>query len=197
MTNCDGIGVEHKKSKKTLWEKRLIARRILIGSFFAMAISGVIGMVSTSIYENNLADLEKEQNAIYEQFMESDEFSDSFKKEFTKIANDYTEGKINYDTFDEKIKYLQSVENAKVILENSNHELKSDAQSITDKIEDCKQEYQSNIIPDVTLGVMSAGLISTMISGAAFISYDVKTTYKSKIATAVDYKKEDEETLSK
>ena len=185
------------KPKKTLWEKRIIAGRILLGSFFAMAISGVIGMVSTSIYDNDLADLEKEQNAIYEQFMASEEFSNSFKNEFTKMANDYTEGKINYDTFDEKIKYLQSVENAKAILENSNHELKDDAQAITDKIEDCKQEYQSNIIPDAALGIMSAGLISTMISGTAFMSYDFKTTYKSKIATAVDYKKENEESITK
>jgi hypothetical protein len=91
----------------------------MAGSLLAMLISSTPAIVLRAGYNKDIAELNDNQSEIYKQFMDCEEFSDSFKAEFTKIADDYTNGMINYDEFEKKVEHLNSVKYSQEVLNNS------------------------------------------------------------------------------
>ena len=150
------------KSKKTLWEKRYIASQIALWCIGAtIACSVWAGLSGASM--SNAADYDKEM--IYKEFMASEEFSDSYKIEFTKISNDYARGLITFDEYEQKIKYLNSCKYSQKVLENSNNtELKAQLKDIDQK----QQDFL--IVPQVALG---ASLACGIASASAAIASGV------------------------
>jgi len=148
---------ENKKTKKTNAQKRLIAGYIAMYCFMGALVSTLPGFIVADGYKKDIKELDNEQNAIYEQFMASEEFSDSFKQEFTKTSNDYANGLITYEEFDKKVKHLNSVEYAQKVLATSNNSLKAQAEVIDQKKEERREEYLSNPVVDISLGAMLAG----------------------------------------
>lgn len=171
--------ISHKekqpKPKKTNYQKRLIALQITMGCICAMLASGLPGMIAGKGYDRDISKLDKEQDAIYEQFMSSDEFSDSFKAEFTKISNDYANGVIDYEKFNKQVEYLNSVKYAQEVLKNSNNsELKTQVESIDKQKQERTDEFNSSLVTKASLtGVTICGAAS-FASIVAFGVYGAK-----------------------
>ena len=127
-------------------------------------------------------------------FMASDEFSEEFKQQFATVADDYVDGTINYEQFEQQLGYLQSKENAKMLLENYNSELKDDIISIDNEIQNRTNNKTYRTATNITIGAMLASTASLIGSGAAYQIYDFKTIFKDKIASS-DNRKENENTL--
>jgi len=150
------------KPKKTNTQKRLIAGMIATWCFGFALFSTVPGIMVRYYYDNDISELNDEQTAIYEKFMASEEFSDTFKTEFTKASNDYANGLISYEEFDKKVKHLNSVEYAQKVLETSNNSLKAQAEEINQKKEERREEHNSNIVSKVSIGAVGTGVAATM-----------------------------------
>lgn len=172
---------KEKNPKRTLEEKRLIAERIAFGSFLAMAISISTGIINSGFYRSDINDLIKEQDVIYQEFMDTAEFDTHFKEEFTKISNDYTNGVISYDEFEAKLAYLNSVENAQNVLKSSNHELKAEVEELDEQIQARGEKYSSSVIPIGSLAVTGTSMLTGLISEGASRCYEYKKTAKNKI----------------
>ena len=169
------------KPKKTTKEKRLIACYIAMYCFVAGAASSLPGMFARDSYDNDIRKLDDKQNAVYEQFMESEEFSDSFKEDFTKISDDYTSGKISYEEFDERVKHLNSVEYAQEVLESSNNnEFKSQVEVIDQKKEERREKYNSNIVPKISLGAVGTGMAACIGALISSVVYGIKEDKEEK-----------------
>lgn len=180
MKKLDNCETEKKKPKRTLEEKRLIAQRIALGSFLAMGISMSAGIINSGFYRNDINDLIKEQDVIYQEFMDTAEFTTHFKEGFTKISNDYTNGVISYNEFEAKLAYLNSIENAQNILKSSNHELKAEVEKLDKQIQARREKYTSSVVPIGSLAVTGTSMLTGLISGGASRCYEYKTTAKSK-----------------
>ena len=163
------------KPKKTNTQKRIIAAQIAMYCFTGALVATLPGIIESNAYDKDIRLLDNEQTAIYEQFMASEEFSDSFKEEFTKLSNDYANGLIDYDEFDKKVKHLNSVEYAQEVLESSNNtEFKEQVEEIEQKKEERREEYNSSIAPNVSLGAMSIGVSASIGSMIATMVYGIK-----------------------
>lgn len=165
------------KPKKTNAQKRLIAGMIAMYCFTGAVVSTLPGFIVKYGYDKDIRVLDNEQNAIYEQFMASEEFSDSFKAEFTKISNDYANGLISYEEFEEKVKHLNSVKYAQEVLaSSSNTELKTQSEVIDQKKEERREEFNSNLVTKLSLGAVGIGTAAcvgfTIASGAYSIKED-------------------------
>ena len=130
--------------------KRLFAR-MMVTNLIAACFCGTTLLMCGMVNSEDTRILEDKQEAIYEKFMESDEFSLSFKQEFNKLSNAYENGDISYEEFEKNVKYLNSVENAKKVLENSNHELKSDAEKINSELKALEEKQNSSIFAKTSL----------------------------------------------
>ena len=173
------------KPKKTNGQKRLIAGMIATYCFVFAVISTLPSIIARNFYDKDIRALDNEQNAIYEQFMASEEFSDSFKAEFTKASNDYANGVITYEEFDEKVKHLNSVEYAKKVLASSNNaELKTQAEEIDQKKEERREKYNSSIVPKLSTGAVCAGVAATVGFTIASMVYTNKEYAEEKRKTA-------------
>ncbi len=200
--------IKEKKRKNKLCKKRLIAKRILIGSGLALAIGVTSGMISSAINQNKIANLRQEQDKMYEQYMKTYEFKKYADSQLVKLTNYYANGEISYDTFRQKLDEIYSTETADRLLESTNNELKDDIEQIEQQISDTKHEYNTSAVNIVSNALVGASLIAGTPSGIAFTLYDIKTVAKDKIAhqeyetgpVLIDKKsnkKEDEETLTK
>ncbi|MBQ7797893.1 MAG: hypothetical protein IJ371_02090 [Clostridia bacterium] len=170
------------KRKNKLCKRRLIAKRILLGSSLALAIGFTSGMMSSTIHQNKIDSLRKEQDKMYEQYMQSDEFETHASSQVVKLAEFYHEGQITFEDFKVGLEKIYSTENADKLLEGSSHELKADIEHIEDKITETNQKFASSAINIGSIGLFGAGVAAAIPSAIAFTHYDLKTVAKSKIA---------------
>lgn len=168
------------KPKKTNGQKRLIAGYIAMYCFTGAVVATLPGFIAKYGYNKDIRVLDNEQSAIYEQFMASEEFGDNFKAEFTKVSNDYANGLISYEEFDEKVKYLNSVKYAQEVLSSSNNSLKSQAEEIEQKKEERREEYSSNPVVNISLGGVIAGGTASIASATASMIYSLKENAEEK-----------------
>ncbi|MFQ6723913.1 MAG: hypothetical protein ACLRFE_01080 [Clostridia bacterium] len=168
------------KPKKTNTQKRLIAGYITMYCFVAMAASSIPGLIAKNNYDKDIRELSDEQNAIYEEFMACDEFSDSFKAEFTKVSNDYANGLMSYEEFEEKIQYLNSYENARKVLDNSTSKLKIQVEDIDKQKQERADKYSSNIAVDLSLGCVIVGGAASFIASTSTMIYSLKESTEEK-----------------
>ncbi|MBQ7797894.1 MAG: hypothetical protein IJ371_02095 [Clostridia bacterium] len=179
---------KHSKPKKTNEQKRIIAAHIAMYCMSAALMSTFPGFIVKNNYDNDIRELDNKQNAIYEQFMTCEEFSDSFKAEFTKISDDYANGVISYEEFDEKVKHLNSVKYAQEVLASSNNtELKSQVEVIDKQKQARTEKYQSNPIVDAGLiglvGIGSASIGSMIASTVYGVKDMAEESRKNKLLT--------------
>ena len=170
------------KPKKTLLEKRLIAKRILLGSTLAFTIGFTTGMISSTINQNKIDRLSKEQDKMYEQYMQSDEFQAYSRIELNNLADKYYSGEIDYDTFKSELDKVYSIETAEKLLEGSTHELKDDIKQIEHKITETNQKYNKSAVNIGSIGLLGAGILTALSSAIVYTYYDLETVGKSKIA---------------
>ncbi len=175
------------KPKKTAGQKRIIAAHIAAGFFATMVISASPTVIERTKYDTDIKELTDDQNAIYEQFMASEEFSDGFKTEFTKVSNDYANGLIDYEEFDEKVKHLNSVEYAQKVVENSNNtEVKAKIEEIDKQKQERLDKYESNVIKNIGIaGVLTScvGAISSLIAAMIYTGKEYKIEKRKKQQT--------------
>ena len=153
----------HPKQKKTNEQKRLIAGMIATCCFGFAAISALPAIIARNIYDKDIRELTDDQNAIYEKFMACNEFSETFKAEFTKVSNDYANGLISYEEFDEKVNHLNSVKYAQEVLASSNNtEIKAQVEEIEQQKEERREEYSSSVVPKLSASAVCAGVAATM-----------------------------------
>ena len=163
------------KQKKTNTQKRIISSRIVMFFLLATMVSVLPGAIARKIYSTDISKLDDKLNAIYEKFMASEEFSDSFKAEFTKISQDYANGLIDYEEFDKKIKHLNSVKYAQEVLANSNNtKLKTQVESINQQKQERTKKYGSNVAVNLSLGGVATGSVSLIASTIATMVYTIK-----------------------
>ena len=145
--------------------KRLFSR-IMITSFVSTFVCGTSLLMCGMAFDEDIAKLIREQDAIYEKFMESDEFSTHFKQEFSRLSKEYNNGTIDYEEYEKQVTYLQSIENAKQVLNNSSHELKSEVEKIDNKIITTKEKQESSAFAKAsligTIGFGAVGVASTI-----------------------------------
>lgn len=169
------------KPKKTNGQKRLIAGMITMYCFVAMAASSIPGMIARTIYDKDIRELTDDQNAIYEKFMACNEFSETFKAEFTKVSNDYANGLISYEEFDKKVKHLNSVKYAQEVLASSNNtELKAQVEEIEQQKEERREEYNSNLVTNLSLGAVISGGTASFAAATATMVYSLKESAEEK-----------------
>lgn len=163
------------RPKKTAGEKRIIAGQIAMYCFTGAVVATLPGMIARNIRDKDIRILDNEQNAIYEKFMACNEFSETFKAEFIKASNDYANGLMTYEEFDEKVKHLNSVKYAQEVLASSNNtELKAQVEKIEQQKEERREEYNSNLAPNLSLGAVSAGVAATVGFTIANAVYSIK-----------------------
>ena len=179
------------KPKKTSGQKRLIASMIAMYCCAGAVLAVLPGMIARNFYDKDIRELNDEQTAIYEKFMESDEFGNSFKKEFTKISNDYANGLITYEEFDEKVKHLNSVKYAQEVLENSNNtRLKAQAEVIDQKKKDRLEKYQSNpVVNGGLIGLVGFGTatMSSIIASAVYSIKDINEEKRKRTSNKIKF----------
>ena len=167
--------------KKTNTQKRLIAGQIAMYCITGAVVAMLPGFIAKYGYDKDIRVLDNEQTAIYEEFMASEEFSDSFKQEFTKTSNDYANGLISYEEFDERVKHLNSVKYAQEILaSSSNTELKVQAEEIDQKKEERREEYNSNLVTTLSLGTLGVGIAACVGFTIASGVYGIKEINEEK-----------------
>ena len=178
------------KQKKTNEQKRIIAAHIAMYCICASLMSTLPGFIVKNYYNKDINALDNKQHAIYEEFMTCEEFSDSFKTEFTKASNDYANGLITYEEFDEKVKHLNSVKYAQEVLATSNNtELKTQVEDIDKQKQERTKKYQSN-------PVVNAGLIGLVGIGTASIGAMVASTVYG-IKDMIEEKRKNENQICK
>ena len=191
MNNYNETEIKNKKIKKTPEQKRLIAQRILIGSSLALAISCVSGMISSTIHQDEIANLREEQNKIYAQYMQSDEFKTYSKTQLNDLADKYYSGEIDYETFKSELDKIYSIENADKLLETSTSELKDDIEQLDKQITDNNKKYKNSAINIGNIALLATSAAVSLPSSIVFLNYDLKTVAKSKIV------EENEQNLTK
>ena len=175
------ISHKEKQPNNIYTQKRIMAGMVALYCIAGTFVSILPGKLARMIYDKDISELDNEQNAIYEQFMASEEFSDSFKAEFTKVTNDYTNGVISYEEFEEKVKYLNSVKYAQNVLASSkNEELKAKVEVIDQKKEERSEKYNSNLVTKLSLGAMGVGTVASVGSTIASIVYTIKEDNEDK-----------------
>ncbi len=175
------------KQKKTAGEKRLIAHQIMIGCFAAMVISSAPTMIVRAGYDKDIRVLDDKQNAIYQQFMACEEFSDSFKQEFTKVSNDYANGVISYEDFDKKVQHLNSIKYAKEVLESSNNtEFKEKVEDIKQQKQERAEEFTSNVIKNISTSAVltsATGMMGSLLAAMIYTGKEFKEDKRKKKQT--------------
>jgi hypothetical protein len=189
MNNYNETEIKNKKIKKTIEQKRLIAKRILIGSSLAFAISWSTGMVSNTIEHNKINKLEDEKTKIYEQYMQSDEFKISSTGKLIDLALDYGNGIIDYNTFKSELDNLYTVETADKLLETSTSELKTQLKQLDQQITDVDKIHDP--IYYICATILGVSAISGFATGLPLFFAD----YKKKLKNAVDNQKENQNTI--
>ena len=173
------------RTKKTAEQKRLFAKRILIGSSLAFAISWSTSMVSSTIEHNKIDKLEDEKTKIYEQYMQSDEFKISSTGKLIGLALDYANDVIDYDTFKNDLDNLYTAETADKLLETSTSELKTQLKQIDQQITDINKIHDP--IYYVCATILGVSAISGFATGLPLFFAD----YKKKLENAVDNKEQE------
>lgn len=169
------------KQKKTNEQKRIIAAHIATYCMCASLMSTLPGFIVRNNYDKDIRELDNKQNAIYEEFMACEEFSDIYKSEFTKASNDYTNGLITYEEFDEKVKHLNSVKYAQEVLASSNNEeLKIQAEDINTQKQERLEKYQANPIFNAGFVGLAGFGTATMGSIIASTIYSIKDINEEK-----------------
>ena len=171
---------DKEKSKK----KSLIAQRIVIGSIIAMELALSSSILYLNRFNNKMDTLIKKQENLYQEFIDSSQFSDHFKQEVEKISNDYTCGEISYDEFDDKLEYLTSIENSKKDSNLYNMELKSEIESLDKQKKDLINDYKSSIIP---VGSLAVALVGGMGFASGVLLQNHYDDKNSKIFSIDDY----------
>ena len=172
---------KYPKPKKTNGQKRIIAGCIAMYCFLGACASMLPGFIARNVYDKDIRELDDKQTAIYEKFMASEEFSDTFKTEFTKASNDYANGLISYEEFDKKVKHLNSVKYAQEVLASSNNtELKSQVEEIEQQKEERSDKFGSSIAINLSLGGVIVGGTATMASATANMVYSLKEINEKK-----------------
>lgn len=175
---------EQQKPKKTTEEKRIIATNIMIGCFAAMVLSSAPAMIMRSGCDKDIRVLDDKQNAIYEQFMACEEFSDSFKQEFTKVSNDYANGVITYEEFDKKVQHLNSIKYAKEVLESSNNtELKEKVEDIKQQKQERAEKFNSNVVANISTGATltsATGVMGSLLAAMIYTGKEFKEDKRKK-----------------
>jgi hypothetical protein len=177
------------KQKKTNGQKRLIAGMIATCCFGFAGISTLPGIIARNIYDKDIRELDDKQNAIYEEFMESTEFASITNEQFMQLADDYSSGVIDYDTFRDRLNTMFTVENAKEVIANSNNtELKAQVEEIEQQKEERREEYNSNIVPKLSASAVCAGVAATVgftIASAVYTNKEINEEKRKKKANKI------------
>lgn len=160
------------KSKKTAGEKRIIANYIIAYMFAGMAISAMPAVSTSTAYQYDMNALDKKQNAIYEEYMEGPEFSNATNAQLMQLSEDYSYGTIDYTTFRKRLNAIFTVENAKEVLANSNNtEVKAQIEEINQQKQKRTEELDSNIVPEISCGAVTAcgaGILGSCIASMIY-----------------------------
>lgn len=161
------------KPKKTNYQKSIIAGNVILCTMIAYFIASTPLLVASNKYRNDLINFENEKEKVYEEFMKSEEFTESFKQDVIKLSEEYLNRKISYDQYAEKLEYLKTVANAQVVLHNSDSELNNIITEIDRKIEARKRKFEDSPQGEIATGL--AATAATVVLGSA-ISYAVYST---------------------
>ncbi len=148
-------------------KRRLIAQRVLGISAAAMLISAIPAIIVSQSVNNDVRDLKVEQNKIYETFESSAEFEAEFKHDFKALSNDYINGDITYDQFEEGLTQIKSQEYVKqVFTEKASEDMTAQIQQLDDQITDLRHNSgrakASNILLIPFLASASTAVASTI-----------------------------------
>lgn len=169
-----------EKPKKTNQQKSIIAAHVIMYTFIAYFLAASPLVISSNYYNKDLNKLENEKIKVYEEFMKSDSFSKQMKQDIINTAEEYANGVITYEEFEEKIKYFKSVANAQVILGNSNNELNETIAKIDKKIEARKQKFKDSPHGEIT-STITATAVATMLGAvSAYVTYSIKDVLDDK-----------------
>ena len=167
-----------------------IAGKVATTSFIAMLISAGMGLMVATHYQEKINDLDNSKQQVYQEFKETEDFNKIFRQEFEQISNAYIERKISFEEFEEKLKYIQSIEYAQQTLQNSNHKLNDDIAKLDNKAFELSDKSSKNIAYNIAMGSMlasSAPLAGGLIADLAYLNVAEREEKK---------KKEQEQTLS-
>ena len=167
-----------------------IAGKVATTSFIAMLISAGMGLMVATHYQEKINDLDNSKQQVYQEFKETEDFNKIFRQEFEQISNAYIERKISFEEFEEKLKYIQSIEYAQQTLQNSNHKLNDDITKLDNKAFELSDKSSKNIAYNIAMGSMlasSAPLAGGLIADLAYLNVAEREEKK---------KKEQEQTLS-
>lgn len=169
------------KDSKYYRDKSYIAEKIAMYSLISLSISIGCGLMSASTSSDVIHKLERDKNQVYQEFMETETFSEIFKQEFEKISTSYINREISFEEFDEKLKYLQTVEYAQQSLQNCNHSLNNKITNIDNEINAQKQKQDKNIITNLCFGAMIATGTTSMAGIASNLVCTTIAEHKEKI----------------
>jgi len=147
--------------------KRLIPKIILTAGIVTTLVSGTIMVKTGAPINNNIKKLNGEKTKIYEQYMQSDDFKARLNQDLQEVSNAYADGIIDYETFESKVKYLSSIDNAKSVLASSNNELKNEISSLDEQLSEVKDEKSNNKMRKTSYNIAIGGLVT---SGAGFMA---------------------------
>ena len=166
------------KPKKTSSQKGLIASMIAAGCLASVVASASPGLIVTADYYRDMEDLDKQQIAIYQEFMNSSEFSKYTDEQIIQLIEDCDTTKINNIEFAARLKKLFALENAKQVLETSNNtELKQQVEDIEAQKKERSNEYDKSIVPELSAGSAIAFNTVALAAAASSVVYNKKALW--------------------
>ena len=160
-------------------KRRLIAQRILAISAATMLISAIPIIITSNSINNDVRDLKIEQDKIYATFEDSAEFEAEFKQDFNALSNDYINGDINYDQFEEGLTQIKSQEYVKqVFAEKATDDMASQVQQLDDQITYLSQNSGRAKASHIILIPFLASASTAIASTIPWAIYDKKCRWK-------------------
>ena len=160
-------------------KKRIIAQKVLGISLAVMLCSSFSSLAIGQSINNDVRDLKNEQDKIYEAFEDSAEFEAEFKQDFKALSNDYVNGIITYDQFEEGLTQIQSQEYIKQVFDQkANRDMTAQIQQLDDQITDVKQNSKRAKANSILEVPFLAGFATIMASIIPYAIYESKTSWK-------------------
>ena len=160
-------------------KRRLIAERVLAISAATMIICAVPTIIMSNSLDKDVKNLKFEQDKIYSTFEDSAEFKKEFQQAFKSLSNDYINGEITYDQFEEGLTQIKSQEYVKhVFTEKANEDMTTQIQQLDDQITDLRQNSKRAKASDILLIPFIAGSAGAVASTIPWAIYDKKCRWK-------------------
>lgn len=160
-------------------KRRLIAQRVLAISAATMLISAIPQIAISQSINNDVRDLKIEQDKIYATFENSAEFEAEFKQDFKALSNDYINGDINYDQFEEGLTQIKSQEYVKqVFAEKAPDDMTTQVQQLHDQIAYLNKNSKRSKASDIILIPFLASACTAIASTIPWAIYDQKCRWK-------------------